>query len=151
MWQLCRQLGHSTLSVWQALTPPMTALWWWRHQMETFCEGNSLVTGGFLSQRPVVCSFDGFFDLRWANDGDAGDLRRHRDHHDVTAKPRCRLALNHRYVKTTSSRRLFCGNRWNWKYRLHKCVQFWLPPCINVWWIRSTVDEITEFFVEALL
>ena len=38
--------------------------------METFsllldlCEGNSLVTGGFLWQRPVTRSFDGFFDLR---------------------------------------------------------------------------------------
>ena len=41
----------------------------WRHQMETFsallalCEGNPLVTGGFLSQRPVTRSFDVFFDL----------------------------------------------------------------------------------------
>ena len=43
---------------------------WWRHQMETFaallvlCEGNSPVTGEFLSQRPVMWSFDVFFDLR---------------------------------------------------------------------------------------
>ena len=42
---------------------------WWRHQMETFsvwlayCEGNSLVTGEFPSQRPVTRSFDVFFDL----------------------------------------------------------------------------------------
>ena len=42
---------------------------WWRHQMETFsallalCEGNSPVTGEFPSQRPVVRSFDVFFDL----------------------------------------------------------------------------------------
>ena len=49
---------------------------WWRHQVETFsallalCEGsplvsgrNPLVTGGFPSQRPVMQSFDGFFDL----------------------------------------------------------------------------------------
>ena len=41
----------------------------WRHQMETFsalltlCEGNSLVTGEFSSQRPVTRSFDVFFDL----------------------------------------------------------------------------------------
>ena len=42
---------------------------WWHHQMETFsvllalCEGNPPVTGGFLSQRPVMRSFDVFFDL----------------------------------------------------------------------------------------
>ena len=43
---------------------------WWHHQMETFstllalCEGNSPVTGEFPSQRPVMWSFDVFFDLR---------------------------------------------------------------------------------------
>ena len=42
---------------------------WWRHQMETFSallalfEGNPPATGGFLSQRPVMRSFD-FFYLR---------------------------------------------------------------------------------------
>ena len=43
---------------------------WWRRQMETFsallalCKGNSPVTGEFPSQRPVMRSFDFFFDLR---------------------------------------------------------------------------------------
>ena len=43
---------------------------WWRHQMEIFsallaiCSGNSLVTGEFPAQRPVMRSFDVFFDLR---------------------------------------------------------------------------------------
>ena len=43
---------------------------WQRHQMETFsmllalCGGNSPVTGEFPSQRPVMLSFDVFFDLR---------------------------------------------------------------------------------------
>ena len=42
--------------------------WWW-HQMETFsvllaiCTGNSPVTGEFPAQRPVMRSFDVFFDL----------------------------------------------------------------------------------------
>ena len=42
---------------------------WWRHQMETIstllalCEGNSLTTSEFPSQRPVTQSFDVFFDL----------------------------------------------------------------------------------------
>ena len=42
---------------------------WWRHQMEifstllAFCAGNSLVTGEFPAQRPVMRSFDVLFDL----------------------------------------------------------------------------------------
>ena len=42
---------------------------WWLHQMETFsaslalCSGNSLVTGEFPVQRPVMWNFDVFFDL----------------------------------------------------------------------------------------
>ena len=48
---------------------PHFCLPWWRHQMETFsvllaiCAGNSPVTGEFPAQRPVVLSFDVFFDL----------------------------------------------------------------------------------------
>ena len=44
-------------------------IWWWCHQIEIFsmfvvlCEGNSPVTGGFPQQRPVMWSFDVFFDL----------------------------------------------------------------------------------------
>ena len=41
----------------------------WVHEMETFsglldlCEGNPLVTAGFLHKRPVMRTFDvGFFD-----------------------------------------------------------------------------------------
>ena len=68
--------------------------------METFstllaiCAGNSPVPGEFPAQRPVTQSFDVFFDLRlnkwlskqswgWVNNGEAGDLRRHRVHYDV--------------------------------------------------------------------
>ena len=53
--------------------------------METFstllaiCAGNSPVTGELPSQRPVTRSFGVFFDLR-----EAGDLKRHRAHYDVT-------------------------------------------------------------------
>ena len=60
--------------------------------METFslllalCAGNSPVTGEFPTQRPVTRSFGVFFDPRWANKGDAGELRRQRAHYDVTVK-----------------------------------------------------------------
>ena len=43
---------------------------WWRHQIETFsallaiCAGNSPVPGEFPAQRPLMRSFDVFFDLR---------------------------------------------------------------------------------------
>ena len=40
------------------------------------------------AQRPVTRSFDVFFDLHringWVYNGEAGDLRRHRAHFDVT-------------------------------------------------------------------
>ena len=45
-------------------------LTWWRHQMDTFstllaiCAGNSPVSGEFPAQRPVMRSFEVFFDLR---------------------------------------------------------------------------------------
>ena len=67
---------------------------WWRHQMATFstllaiCAGNSPLTGEFPAQRPVtralmfslICAWiDG-----WVNNGEAGDLRRHRTYYDVT-------------------------------------------------------------------
>ena len=52
------------------------------------CAGNSAVTGEFSAQRPVTRSFDVFFDLRlnegWVRNREAGDLRRHRAHYDVT-------------------------------------------------------------------
>ena len=43
----------------------------------------------FPSQRPATRSFDVFFDMRlkkngWVNNRDAGDLRRHRTHYNVT-------------------------------------------------------------------
>ena len=47
----------------------LSALSWWRHQVETFfallalCARNSPVTGEFPAQRPVTRGFDVFFDL----------------------------------------------------------------------------------------
>ena len=53
------------------------------------CAGNWPVTGELLSQRPVTRNFDVFSNLRpnkwgWVNNKDAGDLRRHSTHYDVT-------------------------------------------------------------------
>ena len=81
----------------------MCALWhnqgisffvtWWRHQMVAFstllaiCVGNSLVTGEFPSQMPVMWSFMFSFICtwtnNWVNNHDADDLRRHHVHYDI--------------------------------------------------------------------
>ena len=67
---------------------------WWRHEIETFsallvlCEGNPPATGEFPSQRTLTQSLDDFFDLRLNKhlviNPDAGDLRLHCAHYDVT-------------------------------------------------------------------
>ena len=70
------------------------AVAWWRHQMDTFsallalCVGTSPVTGEFphkgrwrgVSMFPLICAWIN----DWANNREAGDLRRHRIHYDVT-------------------------------------------------------------------
>ena len=51
------------------------------------CTGNSPDPGEFPTQRPVMRSFDVYFDLRringWVNNREAGDLRRYRPHYGV--------------------------------------------------------------------
>ena len=62
----------------------------WKHfpRYWPFVRRNSPATGEFPAQRPVTRSFDVFFDLRlkigWVNNGEAGELRRHIVHYDVT-------------------------------------------------------------------
>ena len=68
---------------------------WWRHQMGTFfalltiCAGNSPTTSEFPAQRPVRQSLKFSLICAWMNgwvkNRDAGDLRRHCAHYDVTA------------------------------------------------------------------
>ena len=67
---------------------------WWRHQIETYsallaiCAGNSPVHGEFPHKGQwrgalmfsLICAWIN----DWVNNGKAGDLRRHRVHHDVT-------------------------------------------------------------------
>ena len=52
------------------------------------CAGISPVASEFSSQRPVTRSFDVYLICAWiygwVNNGDAGDLRRHLAHYDVT-------------------------------------------------------------------
>ena len=49
------------------------------------CAGNSPVNGEFPSQRSVTRNLEVFFDLNgWVNNREAGDLRGHRAHYDVS-------------------------------------------------------------------
>ena len=77
--------------------------------METFSAllaiwaGNSPVTGEFPAQRPVMQSFDVFFELRlnkrWVSNGAAEDLRRHGAHYDVNVM---NCVCNHKFAVMTS-------------------------------------------------
>ena len=64
---------------------------WWRHQMETFsaslalCEGNPPVNGDAeLWRGALTFSLISAWTNGWANNREAGDLRRHRAHYDAT-------------------------------------------------------------------
>ena len=65
---------------------------WWRHQMEIFsallaiCAGNSRVNSPHkgLWRGALTFSLISAWMNGWVNDGDAGDLRRHHAHYDVT-------------------------------------------------------------------
>ena len=93
------QIKNSPFKSRWTIKPCAIPTWWpllncynplWHHQMETFsallaiCAGNSPVT----AQRPVTWSFDVFLICAWinswVNNDEAGDLRLHRAHYDVT-------------------------------------------------------------------
>ena len=77
-----------TLAPWPSHVDGMTS--WWRHQMETFSALLAFVRG--IHRPPVNSSHKGqwcralMFSLIcvWINNREAGDLRRHRGHYDVT-------------------------------------------------------------------
>ena len=87
-------ISRQTSLMQRLLTRSTEAFTWWRHQNGNILRvtgplwGESNVTGGFPSQRPVTWSFDVFFDFRLNKrlnkNRDAGDLKRHRAHYDVT-------------------------------------------------------------------
>ena len=87
----CHKAAKCISIYWQPCRTPWS---WWRHQMETFsallalCAGNSPVTGEFPSQRPVTRSFDASLICAWinawVNHREAGDLKPHCAHYDVT-------------------------------------------------------------------
>ena len=118
----------------------IATLWctWCRHQMEIFsallaiCTGNSPVAGEFPPQRPVMQSFDVFFDLRlnqqlsrqWRGrwfETPSRHLWRHCNEYDSSTKPflcsgKLPLLLSKGFNKTWKSQTTAAqlSTKWNW-------------------------------------
>ena len=85
-------------------SPSGVPLSWWRHQMETFsallalCAVNSPVPVSSPHKGQwrgaLMFSLISVWINGWVNNREAGDLRRHRGHYDVTVMSRCCLGLN---------------------------------------------------------
>ena len=93
-----------------------------------FVTANSPVTPELLSQRPVTRSFDVFFCIcagtnGWANNQDAGDLRRHRAHCDaiLMSEP------TQNYLESASAKWPFCLGRNMLRHgRIYEELGIWL-------------------------
>ena len=106
--QLCRHWWHRRLLLWQPTMPLVTIKFShfvitsiigmgschddvikWKHFRcyWPFCAGNSQVPGEFPTQsqwrRALIISLICASINNWVNNGEAGDLRRHRAHYDV--------------------------------------------------------------------
>ena len=90
-----------------------------RHQMKTFsaslalCAGNSPVAGEFPSHRPVARSLN-----CWVNNREAGDLRYHCAHYDVTVVVCCGRPHYHKELLSSSVLRawfivIYCGRSYS--------------------------------------
>ena len=78
------------------------------------CAGNQPVTAEFPSQRPAPRGFDVFFDLHLnKRNCEAGDLKRHRAHYDVTVMITCYYqdlshdVKNQRFLRTEAADSLY--------------------------------------------
>ena len=86
MGRQCNGFGKSNASIQKVICRKSQ----WCHQMEIFSAllafrvGNSSITGEFPRQRSVLFSLMRAWTNSWVNNGDAGDLRRHRVHCDVS-------------------------------------------------------------------
>ena len=67
---------------------------WWRHQIETFSTLGSRGDSPHKSQwrEALMFSMISAYTTCWANNRDAGGLRRHRAHYDLTVMYRCASA-----------------------------------------------------------
>ena len=68
-------IGRQTLTM-----VSFTVLSWWRHQMKPYSALLALCVGMY----PLICAWIN----GWANNREAGNLRRHRAHYDITVMSR---------------------------------------------------------------
>ena len=99
---------------------------WWRHQTETFsallalCAGNSPVNSQHKGQWrgalmfSLICAWMN----GWVNYREAGDLRRHRAHHDVTVMD----YINNGTYNFPQIRLLLCKWLLTLWYVIHYCI-----------------------------
>ena len=87
------EITHTLIWIYEIHVENQCANAWWRHQMEPFSGlpffANSPVTGEFPAHKgqwrgalmfSLICAWIN----GWVSNREAGDLRRHRDHYDVT-------------------------------------------------------------------
>ena len=95
--------------------------------------GDKPVTGGFPSQKPVTLNVDVFCGMRWtngwANNRDAGDLRRHGAHYDVTVMR----------TRRRRSRSTLTGVK---AYKLAASHSTYMPRCVFVGRTSATIMVI---------
>ena len=113
--------------------------------------GNSPVTGEFPSQRPVMRSFDVFFDLRLnkrlSKNRGAGDLKRSRAHYDAILMGRYRLVGN---TLTYRKRYVRLPENWCWMMdfaSFAKCmIGLLLEICYCLfWYLRHRWTDASVF------
>ena len=120
----------------------------WSHEMEicsallAFCAGNSPVTGEFPSQRPVMRSFDIFFDLRLTKRLSKRSRRRWFEMPSCSLWRHCNVVPNSDPV-IRPAMGSFCVQRVN-------LVQFWIGETGQIWGFRALWKEWPQIWHTAL-
>ena len=108
----------------------------WRHQMESFssllalCTENSPTTGEFPTQKPVTRGFDVFvcsWINGWVNNGEAGGLRHHLTHYDVTVMDTRRHDTNRQVIHPVQPV-YSCLSTW----KVGSCMRCWIINPLHV-------------------
>ena len=118
---------------------------WWRHRIETFsvlltfCDGNPPADSphkGPVGHRalmfPLICAWTN----RYSNNRDAGELRRHRAHYDVTAM-RMFDTLKFMYLPAICSSESWSA--WNKKINV---IIYWMKPLVSIIHTPCTHDGV---------
>ena len=109
---------------------------WWCHHMETvsallaLCAGNSLVTGEFPHKgqwcRAPMFSLICTWINSWVNNGEAGDLRCHNAHYEITVMSTQSVKYNHHLA--------------------NQYLDTWFKTRTHIWWnVISTYDGSEEW------